>query len=261
MKKWEEIEDKVNLTLIKKYENLIKLSLGKILVFKKYAAQKAINLYNKILPAQELLTKKIKNLSLIEPKSIISSMKKILKEVTWENAIKIIKAPPYENLVQYIKKNAVNLSFLLIFSIGFFQVYKEVITLLPSNDAKREIASIEVSENRPSYYLLKKKHLKIENITIPVALNQNKRISSIIADVIIECPNRTTQQFLYNSPHLIQDKLNNTIAPQIHSFPLTEEGKVILRKKISIEISNLLKESQFQHHEVKKVNIIQVTSS
>ena len=77
MKKWEEIEDKVNLTLIKKYENLIKLSIGKISILKKYAAQKAINLYNRILPAQELLTKKVKTLSLIEPKSIVSSIKKI----------------------------------------------------------------------------------------------------------------------------------------------------------------------------------------
>ena len=79
--------------------------------------------------------------------------------------------------------------------------------------------------------------------------------------MVLECPNRTTQQFLYNSPHLIQDKLNNTIAPQITSFPLTEEGKIILRKKIQIELSNLLKENHFKLNQIRKVNIIQVTSS
>ena len=123
----------------------------------------------------------------------------------------------------------------MIFIFGTVNLVKEIKLLAPEKNS-RSITSVEKPAARPSYYLLKGRLLKIQNITIPVSLNKNKRISSIIADVVVECPNRTTQRFLYNSPHLIQDKLNNTIAPQITSFPLTEEGKVILRKKIQIEL-------------------------
>lgn len=260
MKKWENFEDKINLALIKKHENLIK-SLKRFSIELKAKLINLIhNLYNSILPYVDKAKKNINELSTVKPSEVVESIKKAANSLNVKNAISLIKYPPYKEFGKFLWDFRFNISFVLIFIFGTVNLVREIKLLAPEENS-RSITSIAKQPPRPLYYLLKGRLLKVQNITIPVSLNKNKRISSIIADVVIECPNRTTQQFLYNSPHLIQDKLNNTIAPQITSFPLTEEGKIILRKKIQIELTNLLKENHFKLNQIKKVNIIQVTSS
>ena len=261
MKKWEKIEDKLNLSLIKKYDSFKSHLRSFISNAKEKIINKAIALYNQVLPLINQLKLKAKQISAVNPKEASEAIKNALKAITWKNFVSLLKAPPYKKFGSFIKRNSLNISFTIIIAFGSYNLVKEVQKVFPEKKAGREIASVNKINKRPSYYLLKNRLLKVESIKIPVSLNKNKRISSIMADVIIECPNRTTQQFLYNAPHLVQDKLNNTIAPQINSFPLTEEGKVILRKKISLELSELLKENQFKQHKIQRVNIIQVTSS
>ncbi len=261
MKKWEKIEDKLNLSLIQKYDSLRENLKSFISHAKAKIINKTIDLYNQVLPLINQLKIKAKQVSAVNPKEASEAIKNALKAITWKNFLSLLKAPPYKKIGSFIKRNSLNISFSIIIAFGSYNLIQEIQHIFPEKKTGREIASVSKLNKRPSYYLLKNRHLKIENVKIPVSLNQNKRISSIIADVIIECPNRTTQQFLYNAPHLVQDKLNNTIAPQINSFPLTEEGKVILRKKIGLELSELLKENQFKQYKIQKVNIIQVTSS
>jgi len=261
MKKWEKIEDKFNLSLINRYETIVQ----KI----KKSAQKAKStirdfvkkLFNLIIPIVKKIKDQAIQISTIDPKSILKQTKEIIKQITFKNFIRVVKSPPYKKMGIFFKRNSISILFCIFFSVGIYKTIESIIDLLPAKKNSRSIASEEDTRERPNYYLLNKKHLKIENIRIPVSLNDKKRIATIIADLVIECPNRTTQQFLFNSPHLVQDKLNNTIAPQINTFPLTEEGKVILRKKIKLELTELLKENHFKLFQIKRVNIVQVTAS
>lgn len=261
MKKWEEIEDKLNLALIKRYQKLINTYKENAEKTKNIFKEIIKNLHHKIIPLLIKIKEQFIQISQINPKIIFVVAKNIYQLITFKNFIELLKKPPYQKMGNFIKNNSLNISFLTIFTIGIYKASKEIVHLMPTKKINRNLASIDLENERPNYYLLSKKHLKIENIRIPVSLNENKRIATITADIIIECPNRTTQQFLYNSPHLVQDKINNTIAPQINTFPLTEEGKVILRKKISLELTELLKENHFKEFQIKRVNIIQVTAS
>tara|TARA_B100000886_G_scaffold131216_1_gene88463 strand:- start:538 stop:1326 length:789 start_codon:yes stop_codon:yes gene_type:complete len=262
MKKWEKIEDKANSYLIKKFSDLKYLIINNFKTIVKYLEKYLISFINKGTPIFESVKAKIFEISKTNPKEIFTKIKQSLRAITFENIISLIKYPPYKKAIKILSKNSINIIFFLLFAFSAIQVYEQIKKINRSDELiYREIASNQKADIRPEYHLLKGRLLKIENIRIPVALTDKKRISSVIADVILECPNRTTQQFLYNSPHLIQDKLNNTIAPQINTFPLTEEGKIILRNKIGHEISSLLKESHFKHTKIQRVNIIQVTSS
>lgn len=261
MKKWQEFEDKFNLSMIHKYELIRKGLNQRALKSKEKLIHLFVVIYNYVLPKVLDLKNKIISLSKINPKEALIKLKNFLSLITFKNIFSIIMKPPYKKIGVFIFSQKINLTFFIIFSFSFYKIYQSIQNFYPKDKQSRSISSTDSDLARPSYYLLSNRLIKIENIQIPVALTSEKRIASVAADVVIECPTRSSQQFLYNAPYLIQDKLNNTIAPQINTFPLTEEGKIILRKKIQSEIGELLKENHFKEYKIEKVNIIQVMSS
>ena len=260
MKKLDEFEDKINGALISKYDELKQSSINFYERLKKWSLQKFVDYYNKVLPVYTFAKNNFISITQTNPRDLINDIKNALKMITWKNTVKVLRYPPYEKIGIFIKRNSVAIFFALIFTVGALKTLQSISKFF-DKDKGRNLASEEKVISRPEYYLLGKRLLKIENLQIPVSLSKNKRIETVLADIVIECPTRTSQKFLYNATHLIYDKLTNTIAPQIGSFPLTEEGKSILKHKIRFEISQLLKENHFENHKVQNVNIIQVTSS
>lgn len=261
MKKWEEAEDKINAHLQNKYNQVADTAQERFKRSKESSLQFFVNTYNKILPIFDLIKVKIKSISRINPKEIANNIKQIWKELDVKKMIRTFRIPPQPRLKSLVQENKLKIFFSIIFFFGIFKTIQSIREYFVQPNIDRTVASVETTRKRPTYYLLGKKLLKIDNIRVPVALNGNKRISTIMADIVVECPTRTAQKFLYNSPELVYDKLNSTIAPQVNSFPLTEEGKRILKQKIRFEIGQLLKENHFKNYKINKVNLVQVTSS
>ena len=261
MKKWEEAEDKINTHLHNKYEEAATAAQKKLKKTKESGLELFINIYNKILPIFEMIKTKLKSISKIDPKEVLSNIKHVWEELDLKKMIRTFRIPPQPKLKSLVRENKLQIVFSIIFFFGIFKTIQSVRHYFIKPGQDRTIASVETINKRPKYYLLGKKLLKIDNIRVPVALNGNKRISTIMADIVVECPTRTAQKFLYNSPELVYDKLNSTIAPQINSFPLTDEGKRILKQKIRFEIGQLLKENHFENYKINRVNLVQVTSS
>ena len=114
---------------------------------------------------------------------------------------------------------------------------------------------IKTPRTRPSYFkrILPEKHIDIYEITLPIYIESINSVRTLMIDVTLETSNRYLKQFLYEKSYLIKDRLNNTIHPIIPDFPLTLEGKLIIKKQIIDEINILIKELKIEG-EIKKVH-------
>lgn len=108
---------------------------------------------------------------------------------------------------------------------------------------------------RESYYqrILPAKQLNVYEVTLPIYIDSINSVRTLLMDLTLETSNRYTREYLHKHSYLIKDRLNNTIHPIIPDFPLTLEGKTIIREKVIFEINKLLKEEKIQG-EIKKVS-------
>lgn len=109
-------------------------------------------------------------------------------------------------------------------------------------DAGRTPASAEeISYDRPGYYKKHTKHFTMTNFRLPVYIPELNEIRSVDVDFTATLSNRHARMFLEKWEFQLRDHLILQIEPSISSFPLEEEGKVIIKKKIWAEINDFLK--------------------
>lgn len=115
-------------------------------------------------------------------------------------------------------------------------------------DASRSPASVEeaVKYERPDYYKKQTRHFEVTNLRLPVYVAKVNEIRSVDIDFTATMTNRNARVFLEKHEFHLRDHLILQMEPSIASFPLEEEGKEIIRRKLLSEIDDFLKQNEVE---------------
>jgi hypothetical protein len=130
-------------------------------------------------------------------------------------------------------------SILAVIGIGFSG--QKIANL--QREASRMPASVEeeIPYARPVYYKKQSRHVEISNLRLPVYFANINEVKSVDIDFVATTSNRETKMFLDKHDFQLRDHLILQVEPSVAAFPLEEEGKDIIRKKIIQEINDFLK--------------------
>ena len=152
------------------------------------------------------------------------------------------------------------ISTLMFFKSSFVILSKTFLSEKPTRNIASEDKNKQKLNSRPVYYNASKKQFTVHNMSIPILVGKKLKVRSINLDATLTCSNRYTKILLDTRHHLIHNQMTKTMAPIVSSFPITEEGKLILRSKIKKEINQLLRELNIKGS-VEEVKIIHILSS
>jgi len=115
---------------------------------------------------------------------------------------------------------------------------------------------------RPKYFLGEKKQFSLQNIDLPIYVENVNAIRMLTFDFTVESSNRYIAAYFSSrvNENLIKDQLNNSVEPIVPSFPLEEEGKRIIKLKIKEEINELVQKLKIKGH-ISKVYINNVLAN
>ncbi len=124
------------------------------------------------------------------------------------------------------------------------------------SDGYRAPASTEeVSYERPAYYKKETKHFTLTNLRLPVYIPQVNEIRSVDVDFMATMSTRESKIFLEKFEFQLRDHLILEIEPSVASFPLTEEGKEIIRQKLKSEIELFVKDHKVSGY-VREIKVV-----
>lgn len=118
----------------------------------------------------------------------------------------------------------------------------------------------EVAYERPDYYKKQTKHLDLTNLRLPVYVAQVNEIRSVDIDFTATMTNRHARMFLEKHEFQLRDHLILQLEPSVASFPLEEEGKEIIRRKLLTEVNDFLKQNEIEG-EVTELKITYVLAN
>jgi hypothetical protein len=115
--------------------------------------------------------------------------------------------------------------------------------LLGAGAAGRGPASVEVevAYERPDYYKKQTKHFELTNFRLPVHFADVNEIHSVDVDFTATVSNRHARIFLEKHEFQLRDHLVLNVEPSVATFPLEDEGKEIIRRKLLVEVDEFLK--------------------
>jgi hypothetical protein len=130
-------------------------------------------------------------------------------------------------------------SILAVIGIGFSG--QKIANL--QKEASRIPASVEeeVPYARPIYYKKQTRHVEISNLRLPVYFANINEVKSVDIDFVATTSNRETKMFLDKHDFQLRDHLILQVEPSVAAFPLEEEGKDIIRKRLIQELNDFLK--------------------
>lgn len=115
------------------------------------------------------------------------------------------------------------------------------------SEAGRFPASEEsLAYDRPLYYKKERRHASFSNLRLPVYFAQINEVKTVDVDFTVTMSNRNTRIFIEKHDFQLRDHLILQIEPSVAAFPLEEEGKEIIKKKLQQEINDFLR-----HHEIE----------
>ena len=159
---------------------------------------------------------------------------------------KILFVAPYLVMKEWFHGLTPAQSLLLLFFTGAsvissFSIISSSSLLMKKDDAGRTPASAdEVSYDRPDYYKKDQKHFTVSNFRLPVYLPNVNELRSVDIDFTATMTTRESRMYLEKTELQLRDYLIHEIEPSIAQFPLSDEGKEIIRKKIESELNNFL---------------------
>jgi flagellar basal body-associated protein FliL len=129
--------------------------------------------------------------------------------------------------------------------------------LLENNFGSRAPASVEdeITYDRPAYYKKETKHFEVTNFRLPVYFAKVNEVRSVDIDFVATTSNRQSRMFLEKKEFQLRDHLILNVEPSVASFPLEEEGKEIIRKKLHMELNDYLR----THHVDGEVVELKIT--
>lgn len=180
--------------------------------------------------------------------------------------LKTIFMAPFLVVGQWLHGLSVGQSMLLLtFSAGSFLAVLGIFfsgQRLAGGQALRAPASVEeeVLYERPGYYKKQTRHFSVTNLRLPVYVAQVNEIRSVDVDFTATLSNRYSRMFLEKNEFQLRDHLILQLEPSIAAFPLEEEGKIIIRKKLLSEINDFLQLNEVQG-EVTELKITYVLAN
>ena len=171
------------------------------------------------------------------------------------------QAPNYNKFFSFVFSPAVITLFLLGGTIYFFyEQSKDLGLKTPMDDYVEEMKELK-SLRQPAFSRIKDREFLINDIYFPIYIKSTNSIKRLILDLNLRVSNRYIKTFFtdWNSRNLdlIYDRLNLTVEEIVPDFPLTKEGKFIIKRKIKLELDILFKEIGIKG-EVEKVFISQI---
>lgn len=109
----------------------------------------------------------------------------------------------------------------------------------------RAPASIESEQSqydRPLYYKKQARHLEFTALRIPVHIPKVNELKSVDIDFTVTLSTRHARELLSKKEFQLRDHLILNVEPSVAAFPLEDEGKEIMRQKLTEEIENFMKE-------------------
>lgn len=162
--------------------------------------------------------------------------------------LKVIFLAPFLLFGQWLKGLSAAQSLFLLFLTGAsvlsgVSIISSGSRLMHGDESGRAPASTEeeVSYDRPSYYKKDTKHVTITNLRLPVYVPEVNELRSVDIDFTATMTTRESRLFLEKMEFQVRDHLILEIEPSVASFPLTEEGKEIIRQKLRSELDTFLK--------------------
>lgn len=127
----------------------------------------------------------------------------------------------------------------LLATIGIFSSGTRIALL---EEAARRPASVEPEAiyDRPDYYKKETKHFDMSSLRLPVFFSDINQLKTVDIDYTATLSNRAAKMYLEKQEFQLRDHLILQIEPIVPSFPLEEEGKDIIRKKLQQEIDQFL---------------------
>lgn len=271
------LENLVNTLILKigsKLFSLIPVKL--VLFFQTFSARwKSYVAFVKSLPA--LIKEKLPHLkayalgfdyksTLVDPlKAGLSKYNAGQKEKAGQ--LKVIFLAPFLLMGQWLQGLSATQSLLLLLLTGAsalsgISIISSSSRLMQGDDQGRSPASTEeeVTYDRPSYYKKNTKHLTITNLRLPVYVPEVNGLKSVDIDFTAIMTTREGRKFLEKMEFQLRDHLILEIEPSVASFPLSEEGKEIIREKLRSEIDSFLKIHKIQGH-VEDIKVVYILAN
>lgn len=143
----------------------------------------------------------------------------------------------------------------LFLIIGGTSVYFSTRYIYENENFSREPASVQTYDLKPDYLMYNRRTVQIFNIKIPLTVERVGRIRSVTMDFTVRTTNRFASYYLANYEYKLIDYFFTTTEPVVSDYPLTDEGKTILKEKIQDELNNFLRENGVEG-EVEDVRLV-----
>ena len=152
------------------------------------------------------------------------------------------------------------MSAVAMISFGTYSIYTSSQKIYMQEWGSRSPASVDERLNRPEYLKYKKRTLQVLNIKVPIYVKEVQMVQSVTVDFTVRTSTRFAKQFLEEFEYKLKDHFFLTTEPMISTFPLKEEGKLILKEKIQDELNIFLKEQRVEG-EVLEVDLVFLIAS
>lgn len=186
------------------------------------------------------------------PNEHLKNSKVFLKNITWKVVTIFKKLSSSQNFVRAFS--------VVLIALGSYGIYFSTQDIYKSENPMRAPASVQEYDYRPDYKTFQSRTLKVMNVKIPVEVESVREIDSITVDFSIRTTTRFARLFLENYEYKLKDYFFTTVEPIISDFPIKEEGKDILKEKLTEEVNNFLRENGVEG-EVEEVEIVFIVAS
>lgn len=135
------------------------------------------------------------------------------------------------------------------------QIYKSSQKIADESGTKEPTQIVqEMPAARPSWYKGVRKHIDISNLKLPIYISGSNSVKTLLMDFTLESSNRYIKIWIEENEHEVRDHILTTTEPILPEFPLSQEGKNVIKDKIKDEMNLYLKQKNIEG-EIIKVNI------
>lgn len=155
----------------------------------------------------------------------------------------------FEDLINKIF-NWITISILITVSVVGFLIYQ--LDQRAFFEGKFSMAQLEslVWSKKPKFTNFEEREFFVPDVFVPVILKNRPDITRIYLDIKLRSSNKFIKIYFTENNFINMDKLVDrylsTLGPIIPVFPLTDEGKNILKNKIKLETNELLKQLKIE---------------
>lgn len=197
----------------------------------------------------------------VDVKKEIKKCESKVKEISKENTLK----KSLFTFINWLQKpfkdfsaeqNLLLLSFSLASIIAGLAIYAQMQRIYHKElIIHRTPASVQHLEfDRPNYYQKPLKSIQIYGVRIPVYYPETNELQTVTIDFNIILSNKIGRIFIERREFPLRDHLIQTLEPILAQHALDEEGKDILKEKVTIEVQNFLNQHQIKS-KVEDVNL------